>query len=72
MNAVERLAELAVRFGANVRPGQVVGVKCEVGHLEVARAVAGAAYRGGARFVDVEIDDPELRTASWWATSESS
>ncbi len=60
VDAVERLAELAVRFGANVQPGQVVGVKCEVGHLEVVRAVAEAAYRGGARFVDVEIDDPEL------------
>ena len=50
---VRRLAELAVRLGANVQPGQVVGVSSEPGKEIVARAVAQAAYQAGARFVDV-------------------
>jgi aminopeptidase len=55
--SVEALAELIVRFGANVQPGQVVGVSSEPGKEVLARAVAGAAYRAGAKFVDVSVFD---------------
>jgi aminopeptidase len=54
---IERLAELAVRFGANVQPGQVVGVSTNPGKEELARAVAGAAYRAGAQWVEVNTWD---------------
>ncbi|HEX4010977.1 MAG TPA: aminopeptidase [Solirubrobacteraceae bacterium] len=60
VDAVRRLAELAVVFGANVQPGQVVGVGAEVGHQDLVRAVADAAYRHGARYVDVELSDPHV------------
>ena len=50
---IERLAELLVGFGANVQPGQVVGVTAHVGMEDVARAVAVEAYRRGAKYVDV-------------------
>ncbi len=50
---IRRLAELAVQFGANVQPGQVVGVGTYPGKEELARAVAGAAYRAGALWVEV-------------------
>ena len=49
-----RLADLIVGFGANVQPGQLVGVTSYVGKealtREIARAgyVAGASYRDGA------------------------
>ncbi len=49
---IERLAELAVRFGANVQPGQIVAVGAELGQEPLVRAIAGAAYRQGAKFVD--------------------
>jgi len=52
---VERFAELIVGFGANVQPGQVVGVGAEPGKEQLARAIAGAAYRAGAKFVDVSL-----------------
>jgi aminopeptidase len=58
---VDRYAELAVRVGANVQPGQLVDVLARVEHAEVARAVARAAYRAGARFVDVLYSDQHLR-----------
>jgi aminopeptidase len=59
---LERLAELAVH-GANVQPGQVLMITAEVGNADVARAVAAAGYRRGARFVDVEYFDPYVKRA---------
>jgi aminopeptidase len=50
---VERLAELLVGFGANLQPGQIVGVTASLGMEDAARAIARAAYRRGARYVDV-------------------
>src|SRR5919206_4665823 len=60
---IERLAGLAVGFGANVQPGQVVSVSCEPGKERLARAVAAAAYRRGAKFVDVGWFDPWIKRA---------
>src|SRR5262245_8519787 len=56
--SLERLADLAVGPGANVQSGQVVSIGAELGQEELARAVAAAAYRRGARFVDVRYFDP--------------
>jgi aminopeptidase len=62
-NIFERLADLAVGIGANVQPGQTVGVGADLGQEELARAVAAAAYRRGARFVDVRYFDPQVKRA---------
>jgi aminopeptidase len=51
------LAELAVTLGANVQPGQIVSVVSEPGKEPLARAVADAAYRRGAKFVDLFMFD---------------
>ena len=51
------LAELAVRFGANVQPGQIVGVSSYVGKEELTRAIVREAYVAGARWVDVMYYD---------------
>jgi aminopeptidase len=58
-----RYAELAVRVGANVQPGQLVDVVARVEHAEIARAVTRAAYSAGARYVDVYYSDQHLRRA---------
>ena len=50
---LERLAELLVGFGANLQPGQVLGVTAYLGMEDAARAVARAAYAHGAKYVDV-------------------
>jgi aminopeptidase len=49
---LEQLADLAVRVGMNVQPGQVVALASEIGKEDLTRAVARAAYRAGAKFVD--------------------
>ena len=50
---LERLADLLVGFGANIQPGQILGVTAYLGMEEAARAVARSAYKRGARYVDV-------------------
>ncbi len=61
MSRVDRLAELIVRVGANIQPGQIVFVDCEPGREDATRAIAAAAYRAGARFVDVSYFDPWVK-----------
>jgi aminopeptidase len=50
---LDRLADLAVGFGANLQPGQILGVTAYLGMEDAARAVARAAYGRGAKYVDV-------------------
>jgi len=58
-----RLAELVVSAGANVQPGQIVAVGSETGKEDLTREIAAAAYRAGAKFVDVAYFDPWVKRA---------
>ncbi|MBA3844700.1 MAG: aminopeptidase, partial [Actinobacteria bacterium] len=60
---LEKYAELAVRVGANVEPGQIVFVSTELAHAPLARALTRAAYAAGARYVDVSYRDQHVRRA---------
>jgi aminopeptidase len=66
----DRYAELAVRVGANVQPGQLVDVIARVEHAPVARAVTRAAYKAGAAYVDVYYTDQHIRRALIEGASE--
>jgi aminopeptidase len=61
---LRRYAELAVRVGANVQPGQDVVVTCLVEHAEIARAITREAYRAGAAHVIVLFGDLHVRRAA--------
>lgn len=52
-----RFADLIVGFGANVQPGQIVGITSNPGKEALTREVARAAYERGARWVDVFTHD---------------
>ena len=52
-----RLADLVVGFGANVQPGQVVGITTYTGKEQLTREIARASYERGARWVDVVTFD---------------
>jgi aminopeptidase len=58
---LRRYAELVVSLGANVQEGQIVEVRADVGKRQLVYALARAAYRRGAKFVDVVYMDQELR-----------
>jgi aminopeptidase len=60
---LERYAELAVRVGANVQPGQEVFVHPLVEHTELARALVRQAYRAGASYVHIHYRDDHVRHA---------
>jgi aminopeptidase len=60
---LEAYADLAVRVGANVQEGQTVFLTTQVEHAPLARALTRAAYRAGARYVDVRYRDDHVRHA---------
>jgi aminopeptidase len=60
---LERYAELAVRVGANVQPGQTLFITAMIQHAPLARALARAGYAAGARYVDVRYADQHVRRA---------
>ena len=60
---LERYAELAVRVGTNVQPGQTLFLSANVAHAEFAAAIVRQAYRAGAAYVDVRFRDDRVRKA---------
>lgn len=58
---LQRFANLIVEVGANVQPGQVVGIQCAPEHAPAVRAIAAAAYDRGALFVDPWWFDPRIK-----------
>src|ERR1044072_1524987 len=58
-----RFAKLAVDFGANVQPGQVVSLAGAPGKEQLVRAIAARAYEQGAKFVDLAWFDPWIKRA---------
>ncbi len=62
-DTLDRLADLIVGVGANVRPGQLVAIGSEPGKEPLTRAIAASAYRHGARYVDVMVWDLHVKKA---------
>jgi aminopeptidase len=60
---LERYAELVVRVGANVQPGQEVFLFPAVEHHELARALARQAYRADAAYVHLLYLDAHAKKA---------
>jgi aminopeptidase len=48
-----RYAELLLKIGLNLQPGQPLIVMAELAHAEFARIVNEAAHRAGAKYVHV-------------------
>jgi len=61
---IERFADLMVRVGANVQPGQDVLIAADIDDPRIARAVVDRSYAAGARRVVVEYNDPMTRRAA--------
>jgi aminopeptidase len=61
MKNLTAYADLIVRVGVNVQPGQTLLVNALLDHAPLARELAEAGYRAGARFVDVAYLDQRVR-----------
>jgi leucyl aminopeptidase (aminopeptidase T) len=58
---LSRYADLALRVGVNLEPGQELHVVGEVAHAPMVRELARRAYDLGARYVDVNYSDQRVR-----------
>ncbi len=61
---LEKYAQLVVRVGVNVQPGQEVVIDALPEQADAARALAAEAYRVGASRVSIEYGDPYVRRAA--------
>lgn len=61
MDLVQRFADLVVRAGVNVQPGQGVVLRADTAHLTIARAVVERAYEAGAAWVETILTDGPIR-----------
>jgi aminopeptidase len=57
---IPALARLVAEAGINVTEDQIIVVSAALGQEELARAIAGACYDLGARYVEVNYSDPRL------------
>ncbi|HEX5448575.1 MAG TPA: aminopeptidase [Gaiellaceae bacterium] len=60
---LEKYAELAVKVGTNLQPGQDLFITAIVQHAPLVRALTRAGYAAGARYVDVLYTDQHVRKA---------
>jgi aminopeptidase len=61
---LRRYAELVVRIGLNVQPGQIVRIAADLSHAPVAQAVVEQAYLAGASRVSVDYGDNLVRRST--------
>jgi aminopeptidase len=62
-NKLEKLAEVAVRVGLGLKPGQDLYMTSPVSALPLARLIAEQAYRAGAGLVTTIFSDEEMTLA---------
>jgi aminopeptidase len=60
---LQRYAQLTVRVGLNLQPGQLLGINALLEHAPFVRAITREAYVQGARYVDVQYTDQHVRRA---------
>ena len=69
---LDRFADLVVSVGSNVQPGQVLAVDAPPDAAPLVARIARRAYVKGARFVDVQYVDPEVKRARAELAAEAS
>lgn len=62
---LENFAELIIRVGLNLRPGQHLVVRAPVEAALLVRKVAASAYKAGCRLVDVMWSDDQVTLARY-------
>jgi aminopeptidase len=58
---LRKYAELAVKIGVNVQPGQRVMIQAGIDQAPLVRLIAASAYQAGARLVDVIWEDEQMQ-----------
>lgn len=57
---LDKYAELVVKVGVNVQPGQVLIVQSPLESVDLTRLIVSKAYEAGAKYVQVEWEDEQV------------
>ncbi|MDR0271392.1 aminopeptidase [Paenibacillus sp.] len=57
---LEKYAELVIKVGVNIQPGQVLYVQAPLETVDFTRQVVSKAYEAGAKYVQVDWDDEKI------------
>lgn len=57
---LEKYAELVIKVGVNIQPGQVLLVQAPLETAEFTRQIVSKAYEAGAKYVQVDWDDEKV------------
>lgn len=60
---LEKYAELVIRVGVNIQPGQVLFIESPLETVELTRKIVRRAYQAGAKYVQVQWDDEQVTRA---------
>ncbi len=69
---LQNYANLLITHGLNIQPGQIVNISGEIYHREFLQLLTEAAYKKGAKLVNVDIIDPLLMKIRGQYSSEDS
>ncbi|ASA21161.1 aminopeptidase [Paenibacillus donghaensis] len=69
---LEKYADLVVKVGVNVQPGQVLMVHAPLETAELTRLIVGKAYEAGAKYVMVDWDDEAVTRIRYEKAPEDS
>lgn len=69
---LQKYAELAVKVGVNVQPGQTLIVNATIDSAELVRLIVDQAYNAGARFVKVNWSDDVVTRLRYEKAAEES
>src|ERR1700753_2086950 len=69
---LDRLAEVAIRVGLNLREGQELVLTAPTDALPLVRRIVEQAYKAGAKFVTPLISDDEIALARYRLAPEES
>jgi hypothetical protein len=58
---LDTYATLLIVHGLNVQPGQSVNITAEIVHRNLVEKMVKAAYKRGAKYVNVDFIDPQLQ-----------
>lgn len=69
---LEKYAELVVKVGVNVQPGQVLMVHAPLETAELTRLIVAKAYEAGAKYVMMDWDDEDITRIRYEKAPEDS
>lgn len=69
---LEKYAELVIKVGVNIQPGQNLMITSPLETVELTRLLVAKAYRAGAKYVHVDWEDEQLTRIRYEEASEES